>query len=220
MYTHDYDPRHTNNSHFNVDNVFEVDCRTPEPLTYDTPSASTHQSPSESPVPASSLPLLQLTGWDPTFQDDELNPTCIHYDIEWKLQLKKGRLSKLVEVTEENLTLAPGAYWHEFLSVELAATVRDKLPEQKYEPDETTIIVSVEKRSERNIRKRFDGLAVGWKTIEDKLRTWAPLFREEISQPAATQIRSRGRGATGRQLIARDQLLADQEEATGSLAFR
>ncbi|CAG9955973.1 unnamed protein product [Clonostachys rosea f. rosea IK726] len=57
------------------------------------------------------------------------------------------------------------------------------------------------------MRKRFDGLAVGWKTIEDKLRTWSPLFYEgnkiriyisfvykEISQPAAASIRSRGHG--------------------------
>ncbi|KAJ3453770.1 hypothetical protein MRS44_018402 [Fusarium solani] len=96
-----------------------------------------------------------------------------------KLQLKKGRLSKLVEITEENLTLSPIAYWDRFLSVELAATVKDKLPDPRYEPDEITVVVSVEKRSERNLRKRFDGLIVDWKTIEDKLRSWAPLFREE-----------------------------------------
>ncbi|KAI8716789.1 hypothetical protein NCS52_00973300 [Fusarium sp. LHS14.1] len=130
---------------------------------------------------------------------------------------------------KENLTLAPGAYWDRFLSAELAATVKDKLPELRYEPDDTTVVVSVEKRSERNMRKRFDGLIVDWKTIEDKLRSWAPLFRErnklriyisfvykEIIQPAAATTRSRGRGATGRQLVARDQPLADQEEATGS----
>ncbi|KAH7248180.1 hypothetical protein B0J15DRAFT_401062, partial [Fusarium solani] len=151
-----------------------------------------------SPFQDSCLPLLQLNNWDPAFRDDELDPTCIHYDIEWKLQLKKGRLSKLVEITEENLTLSPIAYWDRFLSVELAATVKDKLPDPRYEPDEITVVVSVEKRSERNLRKRFDGLIVDWKTIEDKLRSWAPLFREgnklriyisfiykETTQPAA-----------------------------------
>ncbi|KAH7000711.1 hypothetical protein EDB80DRAFT_765851 [Ilyonectria destructans] len=95
-----------------------------------------------------------------------------------RLQLKRGRLSKLVEIIEENLILAPGAYWDKFLSVELAATVKDKLPEMKYEPDKTTIVVSVEKHSEQNIRKRFDGLVVDWKTVEDKLGSWAPLFRK------------------------------------------
>ncbi|ENH66710.1 hypothetical protein FOC1_g10000472 [Fusarium oxysporum f. sp. cubense race 1] len=61
------------------------------------------------------------------------------------------------------------------------------------------------------MRKRFDVLIVDWKTIEDKLRGWAPLFREgnklriyisfvykEVIQPAAATTRSRGRGATGR----------------------
>ncbi|KAI8654444.1 hypothetical protein NCS57_01189800 [Fusarium keratoplasticum] len=223
MYTPDHDPRHANDSPLYLDDELELDYGTPQLPTCDTPCAR------GSPFQDSCLPLLQLNNWDPAFRDDELDPTCIHYDIEWKLQLKKGRLSKLVEITEENLTLAPGAYWDKFLSAELAATVKDKLPEPRYEPDETTVVVSVEKRSERNMRKRFNGLIVDWKTVEDKLRSWAPLFREgnklriyisfvykEIIQPTAVATRSRGRGATGRQLIARDQLLADQEETTGS----
>jgi hypothetical protein len=223
MYTPDYDRRHADESPFSFDDEFELDSSTPQFRTCETPCAA------GSPFQDSRLPLLGLNDWYPAFRDDEDDPTCIHYDIEWKLQLKKGRLSKLVEITEENLTLAPGAYWDKFLSVELASTVKDKLPEPRYEPDETTVVVSVEKRSERNMRKRFDGLVVDWKTIEDKLRGWAPLFREgnklridisfvykEAIQPAAATTRSRGRGATGRQLIARDQLLADQEETTGS----
>ncbi|RKL04136.1 hypothetical protein BFJ70_g17221 [Fusarium oxysporum] len=82
MYTPDDDPRHANDSPFSFD---------------------------EDPFQDRRLPLLGLSDWDPNFRDDEDDPTCIHYDIEWKLQLKKGRLSKLVEITEENLTLAPGA---------------------------------------------------------------------------------------------------------------
>ncbi|KAI1012467.1 hypothetical protein LB504_013142 [Fusarium proliferatum] len=223
MYTPDYDPRRANDSPFSFDAEFDLDGRTPPFRTCETPRAY------GTPFQDRRLPMLGLGDWDPNFRDDDDDPTCIHYDIEWKLQLKKGRLSKLVEITEENLTLAPGAYWDKYLSVDLAATVKDKLPEPRYESDETTVIVSVEKRSERNMRKRFDGLVVDWKTIEDKLRGWALLFREgnklriyisfvykEIIQPAAATTRSRGRGATGRQLIARDQLLADQEELTGS----
>ncbi|KNB18627.1 hypothetical protein FOXG_16108 [Fusarium oxysporum f. sp. lycopersici 4287] len=191
MYAPDYDPRRANDSPFSLDGEFDLDGRTPPFRTCETPRAY------GTPLQDRRLPLLGLSDWDPNFRDDEDDPTCIHYDIEWKLQLKKGRLSKLVEITEENLTLAPGAYWDKFLSLDLATTVKDKLPEPR--------------------------------TIEDKLRGWAPLFREgnklriyisfvykEVMQPAAATIRSRGRGATGRQLIARDQLLADQEESTGS----
>ncbi|ENH66712.1 hypothetical protein FOC1_g10000474 [Fusarium oxysporum f. sp. cubense race 1] len=205
MYTPDYDPRHANDSPFSFDGEFGLDGRTLPFRTCETPRAY------GTPFQDRRLPLLGLSDWDPNFRDDEDDPTCIYYDIEWKLQLKKGRLSKLVEITEENLTLAPSAYWDKFLSVELAATARDKLPEPRYEPDETTVVVSVEKRSERNMRKRFDVLIVDWKTIEDKLRGWAPLFREgnklriyisfvykEVIQPAAATTRSRGRGATGR----------------------
>ncbi|EXL64494.1 hypothetical protein FOPG_19244 [Fusarium oxysporum f. sp. conglutinans race 2 54008] len=156
MYTPDYDPRHANNSPFSFD---------------DDLLGVTH---------------FCFINWDPNFRADGDNPACVHYDIEWKLQLKKGRLSKLVEITEENLTLAPGAYWDKFLSVELAAIVKDKLPEPRYEPDETTVAVSVEKRSERNMRKQFDGLDVDWTTIEDKLRSWDPATSRDY--PAALII--------------------------------
>ena len=201
MYTPGYDP-----NPLYLDE-FEPDYRTPQLPTFDIPIASsTHQSHPQH----GDLLLLQSRDRNPALQDDEPDPACMQYDIEWKLQLKKGRLSKLVKITEDYLTLTPGAYWDKFLSADLAATVKYKLPESKYEPDETTIVVSVDKRSERNMRKRFDGLVVDWKTIEDKLRSWAPLFLEgnklrlyisfiykEVNQPEAVAARNRGRGATG-----------------------
>lgn len=84
------------------------------------------------------LPLLQLGDWDPRI-DNEPIPTCIHYSIEWKLQLKKGRLSTLTGITEENLALTPSAYRDKFLKQALATRVQDKLPESKYQRDETKI---------------------------------------------------------------------------------
>ncbi|KAH7183795.1 hypothetical protein BKA60DRAFT_475147, partial [Fusarium oxysporum] len=50
----------------------------------------------------------------------------------------------------------------------------------------------------------------------NKLRIDISFVYKEVIQPAAVATRSRGRGATGRQLITRDQLLPDQEETTGS----
>jgi hypothetical protein len=174
------------------------------------------------------LPLLQLGDWHPRI-DNEPIPTCIHYSIEWKLQLKKGRLSTLTEITEENLALAPSAYWDKFLKQALATRVQDKLPQPKYEADETKITVSVEKRNERDLRKCFDGINIEWKAVEDKLRAWSHLFRDgkklridicfiyrETCQAVATTTRGSTRtGASRRQLAARDALLVDQEETSG-----
>jgi hypothetical protein len=207
-------------------------------LDYSTPRLSAHSFPPSSrggsPAAQSqqraerALPLLQLSDWDPRI-DNEPIPTCIHYSIEWKLQLKKGRLSTLTEITEENLALAPSAYWDKFLKHAVATRVRDKLPESKYQPDETKITVSVEKRNERDLRKCFDGMDIEWKAVENKLTAWSYLFREgkklridicfiyrEISQAVTTTTRGSTRaGASTRQLLARDELLAEQEEASG-----
>jgi hypothetical protein len=40
----------------------------------------------------------------------EDSSTCVHYSIEWKLQLRKGRLSKLTNDTEQDRVLAPSAF--------------------------------------------------------------------------------------------------------------
>ncbi|KAK3363553.1 hypothetical protein B0T25DRAFT_587475 [Lasiosphaeria hispida] len=139
---------------------FELDYGTPRLAV---PSISTPASGrSRSPVAQSQqradreLPLLQLDDWDPCV-DHEPTPTCIHYSIEWKLQLRKGILSTLTEITEENLMLAPSAYWDRFLKHMLAARVQDKLSESRHQPDETKI---------------------SWGAVEDKLRAWRHLFWE------------------------------------------
>ncbi|KAK0618868.1 hypothetical protein B0T14DRAFT_565775 [Immersiella caudata] len=125
--------------------------------------------------------------------------------------------------------LAPGAYWDKFLKQALATRVQDKLPEPKYGPDETKITVSVEKRNERDLRKRFDGTNIEWEAVEDKLRAWSHLFRDgkklrvdicfickETTQPVAARTRSSARArASRRQLAVRDELLAEQEAVSG-----
>lgn len=163
------------NLDFYEDNFLELDYRTPSLPIFDSPSRSL-AGHGQAPGDKRKLPLLQLSNWDSDFEDDETDPTCIHYDIEWKLQLKKGRLSKLAEITEEDLTLAPNAYWDRFLSAKLDKMVASKVPSPEHEPVETTVVISVNKRSERNLRKQFLGLSIQWKAIEDKIQSWSPLF--------------------------------------------
>jgi hypothetical protein len=93
------------------------DCRRAEPDW--TPDLQRFNAPSTSPADQNQLqgsqprlPLIQLRDWDPDLPYDEFPPTCIHYSIEWKLLLAKGRLAKLTGDTEQNLVLVPGAFWN------------------------------------------------------------------------------------------------------------
>ncbi|KAK8048247.1 hypothetical protein PG994_009977 [Apiospora phragmitis] len=150
-----------------------------------------------------------------------LDSTPLLYTITWKLQLRKGRITKLTEDTIEDLELAPGAYWNEVLEPELATLVQSKLPEPQYQPDETSITVSNSKRGEPPFQKRFNKLSIDWTVVEGKLRFWgnqgnnlkvAILFIYKESQPAKDG--KTGRGATKKHTAALNDLVT-QQEASG-----
>ncbi|CAF3519378.1 unnamed protein product [Fusarium graminearum] len=160
---------------------------------------------------------------------DESPPICVYYSIEWKLQLRKGRLSKLTNDTEQNLMLAPGALWETTLKDKVDRLLRQKTPRGKnYISKETIVVVSVTDRSERDLTKRFDEFDIDWQMAEEQLCKWSPLFRagkklridisfickEEPQGSRVVQQQGGGRGsATARRLAQRDQLLETQEAA-------
>ncbi|EXL39520.1 hypothetical protein FOCG_17877 [Fusarium oxysporum f. sp. radicis-lycopersici 26381] len=207
----------------------DLDFRTPElsginsrsvSLADPSPSPRQHQRPR--------LPLLQLEDWDPDGIYDESPPTCVHYSIEWKLQLHKGRFSKLTNDTEQDRVLAPGAFWHMTLEDKVNKLLGQKTPRgKKYVPEETIIVVSVTDRGERDFTKRFDEFNIDWKMAEEHLCKWSPLFRagkklridisfickEEEHQGSRVAQQQGSRSATARQLAQRDQLLETQEAA-------
>lgn len=121
------------------------------------------------------LPLLQLADWSEDRTYDERPPTCIHYSIEWKLTAN-GRV--VAKDTEQNLVLAPSAYWEVVLRSKLDKLLRKKLPSNKaFRADDTNIVLSVTDRSERDLVKRFDELDIDWRVIEKQLEAWGHLFR-------------------------------------------
>ncbi|KAM0539656.1 hypothetical protein ACHAO7_011967 [Fusarium culmorum] len=207
-----------------------LDFCTPQLSGINSRGASFVASPSPSPSgQRPRLPLLQLDDWDPDGAYDESPPTCVHYSIEWKLQLRKGRLSKLTNDTEQNLVLAPGAFWETTLEAKVDKLLKQKTPRGKsYVPEETIVVVSVTDRSERDLTKRFDEFNINWEMAEEQLCKWSPLFRagkklridisfickEEHRGSRVVQQLGGGRGsATARQLAQRDQLLETQEAA-------
>ncbi|KAJ4180726.1 hypothetical protein NW759_017232 [Fusarium solani] len=204
----------------------DLDFNTPHLPDIGSPTASpAHLTPSRS-YPRPGLPLLQLADWDSDVAYDESPPTCIHYSIEWKLQLRKGRLTKLTNDTERDLVLAPGAFWDRTLESKVEELLRKKTPRGKcYLPEETNVIVSVTDRSERDLTKRFDEFNIDWRLVEGQLSDWSHLFRmgkklridmsficKEKTQQRSTTVLQGNRGsATARQLAERDQLLDTQE---------
>ena len=79
----------------------------------------------------------------------QLNPFLLLLLVE--LLLKKGRLSKLTNDTEQNLALAPSAFWTTTLKSKLLQLLEKKTPRNtSYESDETNIVVSVTDRSQRD----------------------------------------------------------------------
>ncbi|KAK2666298.1 hypothetical protein RAB80_017955 [Fusarium oxysporum f. sp. vasinfectum] len=207
----------------------DLDFRTPQLSGINSRGVSlADPSPSPSQHQRSRLPLLQLDNWDPDDTYDESPPTCVHYSIEWKLQLRKGRLSKLTNDTEQDRVLAPGAFWDTTLKDKVDKLLRQKTPRgKKYVPEETIIVVSVTDRGERDLTKRFDEFNIDWQMAEEQLCKWSPLFRagkklridisfvckeEPHGSRVVQQQGSRG-SATARQLAQRDQLLETQEAA-------
>lgn len=207
-------------------NEDDLDYRTPDGGELDNRGTSpAHASQPQRARPG--LPLLQLADWDPSLPYNESPPTCIHYSIEWKLMLKKGRLAKLTNDTEQNIVLAPGAFWDRTVKPKVLQLLEKKTPRNKcYEPDETNVVVSVTDRSERDLTKRFDELDIDWEVIEDQLMAWSYLLRDgkklrvdisfvykEAAQPAAVRTRQSTRrgGVTALQLAERAELLEEQE---------
>ncbi|KAK5988061.1 hypothetical protein PT974_12198 [Cladobotryum mycophilum] len=191
-----------------------LDYRTPR---LDSCSASPDdQSQQRSGGPG--LPLLQLSDWDKDLPYDESPPTCIHYSIEWKLLLNKGgRLTKLTynPEREQDLVLAPGAFWNRTLKQVVEERLEQKTPRNKcYEPEETSIVVSVSDRAERNLSKRFGEFNIDWEVSSvsrgKKLQIDIAFICKAAGKSAAVQTRqSTRRGATGRQHA---ELAAEQEE--------
>ncbi|KAK3933746.1 hypothetical protein QBC46DRAFT_454626 [Diplogelasinospora grovesii] len=152
---------------------------------YGTPKLPDFDCRSESPADRSQLqrsepglPLLQLADWNPNLPYNECPPTCVHYSIVWKLQLKKVRATKLTGDTERNLVLAPGAFWDRTLKSKLEDLLKKNTPPKKcYKPHETNIAVSTQERSETDLSMRFDEWNIVWKDIEDQLRAWSNFFR-------------------------------------------
>jgi hypothetical protein len=130
----------------------------PTPGYYDrTPASSCGFSPSPDYHPE----------WHDGMLSNEYPASCIQYTIEWKVAVNKKVLSR---DTEEDVDLAPSAYWQMTLNGKLKKLLEGKIPGKgRVKSDDTTIVVSVNDRSQRDLTKRFDHLDIDWTAVEKQL---------------------------------------------------
>lgn len=134
--------------------------------------------------------------------------------------------------TEQDLVLAPQFHWRLFLEPKLKELVGKKFSQKKVELDDTTIVVSVNHRTQDDLTLSFDQTDIDWPAVEKQLLAWGDLFRTgkkltlnisfnfvESNHGSKFGLKATDkRGAssvTQRMLIERDAEINADEEATG-----
>lgn len=137
--------------------------------------------------------------WDGTTQPP---PDILRYTIEWKAVMNTKRIAM---DTDEDVFLTPGAYWNNTLHGKIdGALGREFALQDRPDPCSTAVVVSVNKRAERDLTKEFIGLEVDWSVIAEKLESWACYFGEGKRLLVRLTLRFRPRngfprfGAAGR----------------------
>ncbi|CAG8192768.1 unnamed protein product [Penicillium nalgiovense] len=118
------------------------------------------------------LKFLRLCDWEDGKAYDEDPPTCIHYRIEWRVTNNNREVSK---DTEEDVVLAPSAFWQLSLEKKLEKACKTARHRQ-VRPDDTVIVASTTDRTKRNLTKRFDDTDISWNPVEKQLLMWSDLL--------------------------------------------
>jgi hypothetical protein len=176
------------------------------------------------------LGFLALDEWDEYNSYDEDTPSRLRYSIEWKVVVNNRVVAK---DTEQDLVLVPSAHWYLCLKPKVEKLLSKKVLHNRHvEFDDTSVVVSVNDRSQRDLTKRFDNMDVDWSVIERQLIRWGEFFRagkrlrvdlsfnyiDASLQATGSAIRGNKRGSstTQRMLAERASQLEAEQEASGS----
>jgi hypothetical protein len=139
-----------------------------------SPTDGDRTSPLHRPV-LDRLGFLECTQVNPGVSDNGDTPESIKYVIEWKVTLNNRVLAK---DTEQDLVFQPSLYWQKIKEKAERIMEQKKARNQRVRSDDTTVVVAVNERSQRDLTKRFEGTDVDWMPIETQLLRWENLFRQ------------------------------------------
>jgi len=166
------------------------------------------------------LPFVPFADWVPGQSYEEQPPFCMHYIMEWKLTVNKRVTAKQ---TEDDLVVAPSDFWKNKLSSQVADIVNSR--GNPCIAEVTTIVLSVNDRSEQDITKYFKELEIDWAVVEKQLQSWSHLLR--IGKTLRIKVsfnymdngktgRTAGRGATATQLAERNARVDAEQTVSGT----
>jgi hypothetical protein len=132
-------------------------------------------SPDRIPTQPEKLRFFPLEEWDAHNSYEEEVPTCLHYSIEWKVSVNNKMISKN---TEQDLVVAPTAYWHMTLKPKLDQLLQRKVAQNRHvRCEDTTVVAAINYRAEPNVTNQFENINIDWSKIEKQFLTWGELFR-------------------------------------------
>lgn len=132
-------------------------------------------------IPHDKLCLLPWAAWEEGKDYCVTPPVHLSYSVEWKATVSmpnKKNKRTLATDTERDITLELVAYWRHFLNPKLKKLVRNKFTvDGQPRLEDISVVVSVNDRSERDLRKHFDGSKVDWAKLEEQLLKWGEQCR-------------------------------------------
>jgi hypothetical protein len=82
----------------------------------------------------------------------------------------------LAKDTEQDLESAPSSYWQN-IKQKPERVLRQKVNRnRRVKPDDTSVVVAVNDRSQRDLTKRFENTDLDWTAINKQNRMWQDLL--------------------------------------------
>jgi hypothetical protein len=107
--------------------------------------------------------------------NNEEHHSSILFTIEWRVTLNNRVVAK---DTEQDLTLDPDLYWQDIRQKAETILRRKVARNRRVRLDDTTVVVSVNDRSQRDLTKRFEKTDIDWTAIKIQLSMWEALFHQ------------------------------------------
>jgi hypothetical protein len=148
------------------------------------------------------------------------------YVIEWRVTLNNRVLAK---DTEQDLVSNPSSYW-ERIKQKAERVLRQKVNRnRRVKPDDTSVVVSVNDRSQRDLTKHFEKTDVDWTAINRQISLWQNLLRKcnkklrisisinymEDNSPPSRRTDKRGSSSTTNRMLRERDDQIDAEDSSG-----